>query len=238
MTDSEPVRRSSDYLLHGRIKDGMTVSTRLKNNFIAGIVLIAPLVVTLFVLRILVNWSLQVIDPVVEGTRLATYTANNRLLAQVMAFVLILVTVTLLGYLARRSIGRHVFGNIGRIVNVIPLVNTVYGSVKQVANALVERTGAYESVALVEYPREDMYSIGFVTGSSPAAVEGYAEKPVYNVFLPNSPNPTGGRLILLPEDQVHEVDMSVRRGMRLLVTTGVGVDEATSSLPPLDPETE
>jgi len=110
-------------------------------------------------------------------------------------------------------------------VNVIPLVSTIYSSVRQVADALVERRTAYDSVVLVEYPREGVFSIGLVTGESPTPVADFAGQDVYNVFLPNSPNPTGGRLVLLPEDQVHEIDMSVRRGMRLVVTTGMGENE-------------
>jgi len=82
----------------------------------------------------------------------------------------------------------------------------------------------------VEYSREGLYSIGLVTGESPAAVEAVTDRATYNVFLPNSPNPTGGRLVPVPEDRVHEIDLSVRRGMRILVTTGMG-DGEPSALP-------
>ena len=197
-------------------------------------ILITPLVITLFVLRILVNWSLQFVNPVVQGTRLFEYTANIEAVAQVLAAVLIVAAITLLGYLAQKSVGRHMFGNIGRIVNVIPLVNLIYASVRQVANSLVDRDTAYESVVLVEYPRKDVYSIGLVTGESPAAVEDFADQEVYNVFLPNSPNPTAGRLVLLPEDQIHEIDMSVRHGMRLVVTTGIGGEDDSVALPEVE----
>lgn len=202
----------------------MTLSATVKNNFIAGLILIAPLVVTLFILRILVNWSLQFINPVVQGTRLMQYTANDELVAQILAAFLIVSAITLLGYLAQQSVSRHLFGNFGRVVNFIPLVNTIYSSTRQVANSLVDRDTRYESVVLVEYPREDLYSIGLVTGESPDVVEDVAERSVYNVFLPNSPNPTGGRLVLVPDEQIHEIDMSVRRGLRMIVTTGMGDD--------------
>jgi uncharacterized membrane protein len=212
----------------------MRVSAVFKSSLVAGLILITPLVITLFVLRILVNWSLQFVNPVVQGTRLFEYTANIEAVAQVLAAVLIVAAITLLGYLAQKSVGRHMFGNIGRIVNVIPLVNLIYASVRQVANSLVDRDTAYESVVLVEYPRKDVYSIGLVTGESPAAVEDFADQEVYNVFLPNSPNPTAGRLVLLPEDQIHEIDMSVRHGMRLVVTTGIGREEGSVALPEVE----
>lgn len=204
----------------------MRVSAVIKNSFVAGLLLITPLVVTAYVLKLLVNWSFQFVNPVVQSTRLTQYTANIEAVAQLVAAVLIVTSITLLGYLAQKNVGKQLFGNIGRIVNVIPLVSTIYGSVRQVANSIVDRDTAYEGVVLVEYPREGLYSIGLVTGESPPAVEALADQAVYNVFLPNSPNPTGGRLVLLPEDQVHELDMSVRRGMRLVITTGMNGEEA------------
>lgn len=205
----------------------MRLSAALKSSFVAGLILLTPLVVTAFVLKVLVNWSLQFVNPVVQGTQLTQYTANIEIVAQLVAAVLILAAVTFVGYVAQRSVGQELFGNIGRVVNVIPLVSTVYASVRQVANSLVERQTAYEGVALVEYPRKGSYCIGLVTGESPEAVEEFVGQETYNVFVPNSPNPTGGRLLLLPADQVHEIDMSVRRGMRLIVTTGMGEDSET-----------
>lgn len=205
----------------------MKLTDALKSSFVAGLILITPLAVTLYVLRLVLNWSLQFVNPVVEGTRLTQYTGNIEAVAQVTAAVLIVGSITLLGYLAQKSLGQQLFGSVGRMVNVVPLVSTIYGSVRQVANSLVERQTNYDGVVLVEYPRDGLYSIGLVTGESPKAVAAYAEQPVYNVFLPNSPNPTGGRLVLLPEDEVHELDMSVRQGMRLIVTTGMNDERAS-----------
>ncbi|WP_373189848.1 DUF502 domain-containing protein [Halolamina sp.] len=203
----------------------MKLTGALKSSFVAGLILITPLAVTLYVLRLVVNWSLQFVNPVVQSTRLTQYTGNIEAVAQVVAAVSIVVSITLLGYLAQKSVGQQLFGSVGRVVNVVPLVSIIYGSVRQVANSLVERKTNYDGVVLVEYPRDGLYSIGLVTGESPQAVVEYTGQPVYNVFLPNSPNPTGGRLVLLPEDEVHELDMSVRQGMRLIVTTGMNDEQ-------------
>lgn len=210
----------------------MNVSDTVKSSFVAGLILVAPLAVTLYILRFLVNWSLQFVTPVVRSVGLAQYTRNVEVVAQLLAVVLILAAIVVLGFLAQQSVGRHLFGNIGRLVNVVPLVSTIYGSVRQVADSLVERKTRYESVVLVEYPREGVYMIGLVTGESPRAVEDVAGQDAYNVFLPNSPNPTAGRLVLVPEDQVHEIDMSVRRGMRLIVTTGMGDERDDEAVKP------
>lgn len=209
----------------------MALADRIRHAFVDGLLLVTPLVVTAFVLSVLAGWATTVLDPVVAWTGLAAYTANDRLVAQLLAAVCIVVGVTLLGWLAQRSLGRTAFGRVGRVVNIVPLVNTIYSSVRQVATALVERDTRFESVVLVEYPRDGLYSVGLVTGDSPSELtegvsdEDRANGTLHSVFLPNSPNPTGGRLVVVPEKQITEVDMSVRRGMRFIVTTGMGMDE-------------
>lgn len=213
----------------------MALTDSFRQSFVAGLILLAPLVVTVYVLRVLALWSLAFVNPVVRGTRLTQYTANIELVAQVVAVVIIVAGVTVLGFAARWSVGRRVFGRVGRVVNIIPLVNVIYAGVRQVATALVERETAYDRAVLVEYPREGNYAIGFVTGESPAAVEAVTGEPALNVFLPNSPNPTGGRLVVLPTSRVNEIDLSVRRALRLVVTTGIG-DEA-AALPAGQPDT-
>ncbi|ACV47366.1 MULTISPECIES: DUF502 domain-containing protein [Halomicrobium] len=215
----------------------MSLSERLRRSFVAGLILLAPLVVTVYVIRTLANWTLQLVEPIVASTRLASYTGDDQLLAQFVAIGAVLVAVVVLGSLAQRNAGRQLFGNVGRIVNVVPLVNTIYTSVRQVANSLVDRDEAYESVVLVEYPRDGIYSIGLVTGDSPVDVDAFGGESVYNVYFPNSPNPTGGRLALVPESDLHETDMSVKAGLRLLVTTGVTEDGEPKSVPAVSGET-
>jgi uncharacterized membrane protein len=180
-----------------------------------------------YVLQLLVGWSLPLIDPLVDGTRLTNYTANVPLLAELLAVLGIVAAITVVGALAEWSVGQRLFGTAGRIVYLVPLVKTIYGSVRQVANSLVEGSTRYERVVLVEYPRTGCYTIGLVTGEAPAAAKS-GEEPYYTVFLPNSPNPTAGRLVILPESDLEETEMSVRSGLRLVITTGMtgGADPA------------
>lgn len=202
----------------------MGLTKRLKEQFVAGLILVTPLVVTAYVLKTLVGWSIQLLDPVVRETGLLGYTGNVELAAQVVAAAAILAGLTLLGALAQRRVGERTFGSVGRVVNFVPLVNTIYGSVRQVATAMVEQNTRYDRVVLVEYPREGVYVLGLVTSEGPTAAEAVADEEVYSVYLPNSPNPTGGRLLLVPESQVHETDISVRQGLRMILTTGVAAE--------------
>lgn len=199
----------------------MRIKTSLKSHFFAGLILVAPLVVTLVILRFILGWVTGLLNPVIEGTRLATVTANNVLLAQVVAAALLVVLITFLGALAERSVGKRLFGRTGQLVTFLPVVRTIYGSIRQMTSSVVNRSTDYEAVVYVEYPREGLYQIGLKTGDSPAELEDVAGEPAHNVFVPGSPNPTQGGLILVPDSRVHESDLSVRAAIRLLMTTGM-----------------
>jgi len=200
----------------------------VRNSFIAGLVLITPLVITLYILQILFGFALNFIDPVVSETDLASYTANVEAVARVLAAAVIVLVVATLGFLAQRPTGQRLFGNLGRTVAVIPIVRTIYSTVRQMSTSLSSGETSYDSLVLVEFPREGVYAIGLDTSRSPEAVADVAGEPVRNIFLPSSPNPAGGRLILVPESQVYEVDMSVRQGMGLIMTTGAGSKDPAS----------
>lgn len=204
----------------------MGLHAELRRSFVTGVLLVAPLAVTLFVGWILLRHLAGVLDPVVRFAGLARFTANIDLLAQGLAAVLLAAAVVVLGFLAQRSLGERLFGGFDRLFAFVPLASTVYTSVRQVGEALADRTNRYEAVVLVEYPRVGVYSLGFVTGDSPAAAATVTGEPTYNVFVPNSPNPTAGNLILVPESNVHETDLTVKRGIRLIVTTGMADTDA------------
>lgn len=203
----------------------MTLFGRLRNGFVAGLVLVTPLAVTLFVLGFAFGYLTQVLDPVVNATRLAEYTNDVHVVAQLLAAVLLVVFVTLLGLVASWQAGERLFGGVERAIRFVPVVRTIYFGVRQVGESLVARAEAYESVVLVSPDRAGIYQVGFVTSESPRSTQVVADEQLYTVFVPNSPNPTAGRLVLVPDSEVYEVDMPVRRGLRLLVTTGLGVDD-------------
>ncbi|MHB9288209.1 DUF502 domain-containing protein [Halobacteriales archaeon Cl-PHB] len=203
----------------------MAPSDTLKNSFVAGAALIAPLVITLVALRLIFGWLSAVIDPIVSGASLGRLTGNVPYVAELLALGIIFLAVAVMGYLAQKTIGALFFQGLDRTLGLVPLVSVIYSSVRQVSNALTRRQTRYESVAMIEYPREGLYTLGFVTADSPQTATSAIGKDAVNVYLPGSPNPTQGRLLLVPDDQVTELEMSVSRGIRLLVTTGMAENE-------------
>jgi uncharacterized membrane protein len=216
----------------------MSLVSRLRGSFIAGLVLVAPLAVTVFVLQFVFVRVTGAMNPVVRELGIAAYVGNIQIAAQIATAVLIAVVITVLGDLASRQVGRRLFGSLERGVRLVPLVRTIYFGVRQVSESLIERSTGYDRVVLVQYPIEGSYVVGFVTNNGPSATrEAVGEgESTYTVFLPNSPNPTAGQLLLLRESDITDVDMSVREGLRLLVTTGLSVEDVADDLPDPVPE--
>lgn len=203
----------------------MTLGDTLKKSFIAGIALVAPLVVTFVAFRLIFGWLRGLLNPIIEGTGLVGLTGNVEIAAEIGAAIILFLIIALLGYLAQRSVGAWTFGLLDRLIGLIPMVSVIYSSVRQVSDALMSQTSRYETVVLVEYPRDGLYALGFITSESPRPVQQAVGGSAYNVYLPNSPNPTQGKFALVPADRVEEIDMSVSRSIRLLVTTGIAEEE-------------
>ncbi|MFB6201972.1 MAG: DUF502 domain-containing protein [Halorhabdus sp.] len=198
----------------------------IRRSFVAGLFVVAPLVVTIVALRLLLGWVFNFVNPIVQATALSQYTANIRLVAQLITVAGLAVLVTVLGYLAQRSVGQWLFKWFDRAFGIVPLVSVIYTSVRQMTNALRNRENRYENVVLLEYPRKGVYSIGFVTAESPTAATTVTGVDTYNVFIPQSPNPAAGRFAMVPQAETYELDISVRRALRLLMTTGMAEEQS------------
>ena len=214
----------------------MALVDEIKSGFVAGLALVAPLFITIVAFQLVFGWLRGIIDPVVAGTGLQRFTGNVPYLAEVIAIVLLVLAVAVLGFVAQRRLGAFVFGVIDRGLARVPVFSVVYTGVRQVADALTSQQSRYEKVGLVEYPREGLYALGFITSESPVAVEEETGVETYNVYLPSSPNPTQGKFALVPEDEIRELDMTVSQGIRLLVTTGIaddrqGMEELQATVP-------
>lgn len=202
----------------------MGIGSRLKRSFIDGILLIVPFIVVIFVLNLMVNWASVVINPLVSQTRLVQYTSNIEVVAQVLAGGLVLLLIVFLGFVYTSRVGLVLRSKLGRFISFVPLLGTIYLSVRQVASSIGETESRFKKLVKLEYPRENIYSLGLVTGKAPSSLS-EEDEITYTVFLPNSPNPTGGKTILVPEEELIEVDMSVQKGLKLMLTTGMAFEE-------------
>ena len=202
----------------------MGLTRTIKTSLIAGIALIAPLLVTVIAFQLVFGWIRGFLTPVVESTGLVSL-VGIEVVAEVLALAILVLAVAALGYLAQRSAGAYVFGVVDRLIGLVPILSVVYNGVRQVSDALTRQESRFESVVLVEYPRVGVYSFGFVTAETSDAASP-PDKETYNVYMPGSPNPTQGRLLFVPERELYPVDLTVSRALRLLVTTGIAENQA------------
>ena len=203
----------------------MDLLARLRGSFVAGVFIVAPLAVTLFVLAFAVDWVGGFVRPIVRGTNLATLVGGSEPLAQALAALLLALGIITVGFVASHEAGRRLFGGFERGVALLPVVRAVYFGVRQVSESLASPTEGFDRVVVAEFPHDNTYAIGFVTNPAPQRVSDAVGADLKAVFFPHSPNPTAGKLVMIRPDDFHELDMSVARGLRLLVTTGLSVED-------------
>lgn len=198
----------------------MGLLARLRAYLFGGILLTAPISITLYIAWIVVNfvdqWVARLLPP--------AYNPNHYLPFSIpgLGLVLVLIVLIVVGWLAAGIIGRFFLRASEGVLNRMPVIRSVYGAVKQIFETiLAERANAFSKVVLVQFPREGMWRIGFVTGLIPGNVQDVADGGVLNVFIPNSPNVTAGFLVLVPPKEIVHVDLTPEEALKLIVSGGI-----------------
>jgi len=137
-----------------------------------------------------------------------------------LALVLAVVLISTAGVLTRYYIGKRIIDWLDWAMMNVPLLNKFYGALKQVNEAFAGNKNSFKTVVLVEFPREGIYSVGFLTSEQRAEVQQKTREKVVAVFIPTTPNPTSGFLVLVPEDKVTKLDMTVAEGIKYIVSLG------------------
>jgi len=193
--------------------------TSLKNYFLTGLLVILPIFITVYVILFLI----RIMDAILKIIP-AKYLPETYLHIHIPGLGLIFVVILVLavGLLTRNIVGRRIVRLGENIVERIPLVRIIYAGVKQLLETIfLQKTDAFKRVALVEYPRRGTYVIGFITGESKGEVQDKTDKNMMNVFVPTTPNPTSGFYILIPEDEVVMLNMSVEDAFKLIISGGI-----------------
>ncbi|OOG25605.1 hypothetical protein B1C78_06475 [Thioalkalivibrio denitrificans] len=191
----------------------------LRKYLITGLVVWVPLVITFFVLKFLVDLmdnSLLLLPPAWRPQALLGFNIPG--LGVVLAAVIVLLT----GLITANLVGRKLVDIWESILHRIPLVRSIYSAVKQVMETLLGAGGdAFRRVLLIEYPRKGIWTVAFQTGVGVGEVQHRTSREVLTVFVPTTPNPTSGFVIMVPRDEVVELDMSVEDGLKFVMSLGV-----------------
>ncbi len=206
------------------------VLRHVRSRIVSGILMLVPLAVTFVVLRFLFRVAVAYVRPIarlVPAGRLPEYAVGA------IAVLVLLAFLYLVGLLTGLVIGRRLLALGEAILGRIPIVKSVYSWTKNLVEMLSSRDRhAFNSVVLVDFPRPGCRALGFVGG---VGVEADGRR-VYRVFLPTSPNPTSGYLLLLDEDQVTHTQITVEEGVRMVVSGGVLAPDALDGRAPSPPD--
>jgi uncharacterized membrane protein len=202
-----------------------SIWARLRSVFLRGAVLIIPLALTAWFFRALLNAIDGILSPVLEAW-------IGRPIPG-LGFVSMVVIIFFVGLLTRNLAGRLLFSWFEKLVRSIPFVRSVYGAIKDLVSAfsLGGKGKTFREVVLVQYPRQGLYTIGFVTNETAFRDTGGKETQFVNVYIPNPPNPTSGLLLLVPKQDVTHLDLTIEQGLKFVLSGGIVAPERFSQRP-------
>ena len=191
---------------------------RLRRYLVTGLVVIAPIGVTVYVLV----WLFRRLDPIV-GRYLPTVAGLEPRGLGLLALIVILIAV---GWASQKAMGRRVLAAWNRFAGRVPVARRLYGASSQVFQAVLTREEKlFRHCALIEYPSPGAHTLVFETAEAPPQMEGVVGEPAVSVFLPTVPNPTSGFLLVLPKRRVHRLDMTVEDGFKMIFSAGMAVPD-------------
>lgn len=186
---------------------------RMRRYLITGLIVIAPIGVTVFVL----SWLFQRLDPIL-GRFLPDIAGRQIPGLGLAALVLILVVV---GWFSQRAIGRRALLTWNRLLERVPVARRVHSASSQIFSSVLEREKLFQHCALIEFPQPGSWALVFETADAPDEIQAVVGEPSVSVFLPTAPNPTSGYLLILPRSRVRRLQMSVEDGLKLVLSAGV-----------------
>ncbi len=197
------------------------IKRQLQQSIIAGLLVLVPTAGTVFVI-----WNLiDAVDRMMPGV----YQPENLFGIKIPGWGLftVLVLVLVIGALTRNILGTYLLRISERIMNHIPVARSVYGVIKQILSAFLQDSSeAFSRVVLLEYPKEGIWTIAFVTGVPEEAISNHiAPQGVISVFVPTTPNPTSGFYLVVEEKNTKPLDITVERALKLIVSVGVAQTE-------------
>lgn len=187
---------------------------KVQKVFLTGILTLLPLVVTFYLIYFLFNTLDNFLGNFLENLVKRELPGAG--------FLLSLVVVYLAGLLATNLLGKKIINWGENLIGKIPLIKGIYTSIKQIVDAFSNREkDAFKKVVLLEYPRPGLFALGFVTGSSRGEIQSKTKEIMINVFVPTTPNPTSGMLVMVPEGAITPLEMTVEEGLRVLISGGI-----------------
>jgi len=195
-------------------KPKKSLLSSLRNNFIAGVVVLIPIGITLYLTLFIINVSSKLIPKEINPNHYLPYNIPG------LEILIAVLLITIIGWLSLSFIGKRLFNLFESVLNKIPIIRTIYSAVEQLIETFTKSKSDKKTVVLIEYPRKGVYAVGFATKENTGEIKKKAGKELINVFVPTTPNPTSGFLLMFPKDEVIYLDLSFEEASKFIVSAG------------------
>jgi uncharacterized membrane protein len=197
---------------------------RLRAYFFAGILIVAPISITIYIAWLVIHF----IDSRVALLLPDDYNPNTYLPVDIpgLGLIVVIISLTLIGWITAGLLGRLFLRLSEAMLSRLPVIRSVYAWVKQVFETVFhERASPFRETVLIEFPRKGLWRVGFVTGRTPGNTQQATPTGLVNVFLPGTPNVASGFLVLVPPEDIYQVDLTAEEALKLVVSAGIATPD-------------
>ena len=201
-------------------KKKKSFALKLRNYFFTGVVVLIPIGFTLYLTKILITVSSRLIPSEVNPNTYLHFSIPG------LEIILTIIFITIVGYLSLSFLGKKFLQIVDDLFKRIPILRTIYSAIGQMTESFTQKKNSKKSVVLVEYPRKDTWAVGFATKDNKGEMKDKTNRNLVNVFVPTTPNPTSGFLLMFPKEDVIYLDISFEEASKFIVSAGTSNPKA------------
>ena len=198
-------------------KKKKSLALKLRNYFFTGVIVLIPIGFTLYLSKFLINFSTKLVPSGLNPNTYLPYSIPG------IEIILTLVFITIVGGLSLSFLGKKFLQLIDDLFKRIPILRTIYSAIGQMMDSFRNQEGSKKSVVLVEYPRKGSWAVGFATKENTGEIKTKTNINLVNVFVPTTPNPTSGFLLMIPKEDLIYLDMSFEEASKFIVSAGTSI---------------
>jgi len=191
-----------------------SVLVKIRNYFIAGMVVLIPIGITVYLTIFVISISSKILPKEINPNHYLPYNIPG------VEIIISIILITLIGWLSLSFIGKKMLDIFNNILKKIPILRTIYSAIGQMTETFTSTDKERKNVVLVEYPRKGSWAVGFATKENFGEMSDKTKKNLINVFVPTTPNPTSGFLLMIPKDELIYLDLTFEEASKFIVSAG------------------
>ena len=200
-------------------KKNKSLTSIIRNYFITGVVVLIPIGFTLYLSKVLIGLSSKLIPQNINPNNYLPFAIPG------IEIIVSVVIITIVGGLSLSFLGKRILGLIDDLFKRIPFLRTIYSAILQMTESFSNKDNDKKSVVLIEYPRKGVWAVGFATKENKGEMADKTNKKLINAFVPTTPNPTSGFLLMFPIDEVIYLNMTFEEASKFIVSAGTSADK-------------